>query len=336
MSPLSFLQRPARWLQAISHFKATHSVAPNFAYELCVQKLKPEEVSELDLRTWTVAVNGAEPVRDETMDRFAAKFGPCGFRYDSFCPGYGLAEATLKVTAVRKGETPKVLTVLRSSLERGRVLESGSAEGDSRNLVGCGTSMIDTRVVIVNPERFELCQPEEVGEIWLVGSTITRGYWNRPSETESTFGAHLADGKGPFLRTGDLGFVKDGALFITGRLKDLILIRGQNHYPQDIERVSEESHPALKKPGFCAAFSVEYNNEERLVVVQELGRPGADLDWDDIVGSIRQAISEEHDLQAYRIVLVKPGGVPRTTSGKVQRRACREAFLAGALPVLYE
>ncbi len=336
MSPLSFLQRPARWLQAISHFRATHSVAPNFAYELCAQKLKPEEISGLDLRCWTVAVNGAEPVRHETLDRFAAVFGPYGFRYDSFCPGYGLAEATLKVTAVRKGETPVVITVLRSALERGRVLTSGSGEGDSRKLVGCGSSMIDTRVAIVNPERFVLCQPEEVGEIWLAGSTITRGYWNRPGETESIFEAHLADGEGPFLRTGDLGFMKDGELFITGRLKDLILIRGQNHYPQDIERVSEQSHPALKKPGFCAAFSVEYNNEERLVVVQEVGRPGADLDWEDIVGSIRQAISEEHDLQAYRIVLVKSGGVPRTTSGKVQRRACREAFLAGTLPVLYE
>jgi len=336
MSPLSFLQRPARWLQAISHFRATHSVAPNFAYELCAQKLKPEEKSNLDLSCWKVAVNGAEPVREETLDRFAAAFAPCGFRYESFCPGYGLAEATLKVTAVRRGETPVICAVQRSALERGRIVPAEPGGSDSRRLVGCGGSMIDTKIAIVHPDKFTRCQPDEVGEIWLAGSTVTKGYWNRPDITESTFAARLADHEGPFLRTGDLGFLRDGELFITGRLKDLILIRGQNHYPQDIERASEQSHPALKKPGFCAAFSVELNNEERLVVVQEVGRAGADLDWEDIIGCIRQAISEEHDLQAYRVVLVKPGGVPRTSSGKVQRRACREEYLAGTLPVLYE
>ncbi len=336
MSPLSFLQRPVRWLQAISCYRATHSVAPNFAYELCVQKIKPEEKSGLDLSCWSVAVNGAEPVRQATLDRFAAAFAPNGFRYDSFCPGYGLAEATLKVTAVRKGETPVICTLDRPALEQDRVVPAVPGSSDSRSLVGCGSTMIDTRIAIVQPEKLILCQPDEVGEIWLAGSTVTRGYWNRIDETASIFAARLGNGQGPFLRTGDLGFIREGQLFITGRLKDMILIRGQNHYPQDIEKTSEESHPALKKPGFCAAFSVETNGEEKLVVVQEVGRPGMDLDWEDIIGSIRQAISEEHDLQAYKVVLVKTGGVPRTTSGKVQRRACREAYLSGTLPVLCE
>ncbi len=335
MSPLSFLQRPARWLQAISNFKATHTVAPNFAYDFCVQRIKPEEKAGLDLSSWKVAVNGAEPVRKETLDRFDQAFAACGFRYESFCPGYGLAEATLKVTAVRAGDAPVVLAVDRTALEHGRVAAAGFDAADSRRLVGCGRSMIDTRLVIVHPSTGVPCLPDEIGEIWLSGSTVTQGYWNRPEETDLAFKARLAGGEGPFLRTGDLGFLKDGELYVTGRIKDMILIRGQNHYPQDIEASSEKSHPALKRPGFCAAFSIDAKGEEKLVVVQEVDRSDG-LDFEDIIGAIRQAVSEEHDLQAYKVVLVKSGGVPRTSSGKVQRRACRDAYLAGELPLLSE
>ena len=318
MPPLAFLQRPVRWLQAISHFRATHSVAPNFAYELCVQRIKPEEQALLDLSSWVVAVNGAEPVRKETLDRFAGSFSSCGFRYDTFCPGYGLAEATLKVTAVKKGAAPAFCT------------------RTSRTFVGCGSSANGARVAIVHPERLALCGPDEEGEIWVSGASIAKGYWNRPDETDATFGARLATGEGPFLRTGDLGFIRDGELYIAGRLKDLIIIRGQNHHPNDIEKTSEQSHPGLKKPGCCAAFSVEISNAERLVVVQGVERLGTEEEFDEMAGSIRQAISEEHDLQAYKVVLVRSGDVLRTTSGKVQRQACRQAYLDGTLPVLYQ
>lgn len=335
MSPLSFLQRPVRWLQAISRYRATHSVAPNFAYELCAARVKSEEKAALDLSCWAVAVNGAEPVRKETLDRFADAFATCGFRYGSFCPGYGLAEATLKVTAARRGDAPVFYSVQKAWLERGRVVLA-EQDQDSRTLVGCGSTMIDTRIEIVNPENLIPCEPGQVGEIWLSGSTVAKGYWERVDETNSVFGACLATGKGHFLRTGDLGFLKDGQLYITGRLKDLIIIRGQNHYPQDIEKASEQSHPALKKPGFCAAFSIESSNEERLVVVQEVEHTGTERDWEEMVGSIRQAISEEHELQAYKVVLVRSGSIPRTSSGKIQRRACREEYLSGRLPVLQE
>ena len=335
MSPLSFLQRPARWLQAISRHKATHSVAPNFAYELCARRVKPEDMTGSDLSRWTVAVNGAEPVRKETLDRFAAAFAPYGFRYDTFCPGYGLAEATLKVTAARRGDGPALLTVQRTLLERNRVVAAQQGP-DSQTLVGCGGTTIDTEVRIVRPESLTACEPGEVGEVWVSGSTVARGYWNRPDETASTFGAHLAGGDGPFLRTGDLGFLKDGQLYITGRLKDLIIIRGQNHYPQDIEKSSEQSHAALRTQGYCAAFSIEFAGEERLVVVQEVDRRNIDHPWDEVVGSIRQAVSEEHELQVHKVVLVKSGSIPRTTSGKIQRNACRRAYLGGVLPVLHE
>lgn len=334
MSPLTFLQRPVRWLRAISAFKGTHSVAPNFAYELCVDRVRTEEKANLDLSSWSVAVNGAEPVRWETLERFAEAFSECGFRHNAFCPGYGLAEATLKVTASRSGEAPLVAHFLKAALEKGLVVPSEPDSPESRALVGCGSSMIDTRVRIVHPEEHVVCPPDQIGEIWLSGSAITRGYWNRQSESDATFDAHLADGEGPFLRTGDLGFISRGELFVAGRLKDMILIRGQNHYPQDIEKTVEQSHPALKKSGFCAAFSVEIQGEEKLVVVQEVERNGEEFDPEDLAGSIRQAVSEEHDLQVYRVVLVKSNTIPRTTSGKVQRRACREGYLAGTLAIV--
>jgi acyl-CoA synthetase (AMP-forming)/AMP-acid ligase II len=333
MSPLTFLQRPIRWLQAISNVRATHSVAPNFAYDFCAQRIKPEDKKSLDLSCWRVAVNGAEPVRKDTLDRFARAFAECGFRQESFCPGYGLAEGTLKVTAVKNGHKPVFLFVDKAALEQGKVKPVTPDSSNSRPLVGCGSSMIDSKIVIVDPATGAARGPDQVGEIWLSGSTVTRGYWNRPEETAATFLNRLADGNGPFLRTGDMGFLMEGELYVTGRMKDMILIRGQNHYPQDIEISAENSHPALKRAGHCAAFSIEANGEERLVVVQEVERSDG-LDLEDIMGAVRQAVAEEHDLQAYKVVLVRPGGVPRTSSGKVRRRACRDAWFAGELPLL--
>ena len=313
MSPLSFIQRPIRWLQAITQYRATHSVAPNFAYELCLRKVTPEDRNNLDLSSWAVAVNGAEPVRKETLDRFAEFFEPCGFRYSTFCPGYGLAEATLKVTATCRNETPATMVMPNNSV-----------------LVGNGRSMIGTQIAIVNPETRKRCFAHEAGEIWVSGPSVTAGYWNKPEVNAVTFDAHIADsGAGPFLRTGDLGFIEGDHLYVTGRLKDLIIIRGQNHYPQDIERTSEQSHPALRQPGYCAAFAIDAANEERLVVVQELERQSRTVETESLIGTIRQAISETHELQAYDVILVQAGTLPKTSSGKIQRQACKAAYLEG-------
>jgi acyl transferase domain-containing protein/acyl-CoA synthetase (AMP-forming)/AMP-acid ligase II/acyl carrier protein len=326
LSPLTLLKRPLRWLETISKYGVTHSSGPNFAFDHCVRKIRPEQCLHLDLSRWRVATIGAEPVRPETLDRFAEAFGPCGFRRETFRPAFGLAEATLAVT-LRPPEQPLVfLRVNKAALEQGRVAPAGQ-EG-ACVLTGCGTSLPDTEVVIVDPETRIPCEPDRVGEIWARNPSVALGYWCRPEESEEVFRARLADGEGPFLRTGDLGFSWQGVLFVTGRLKDLIIIRGQNHYPQDIEWSVGNSHPALR-PGGGAAFSVDVGGQERLVVVQEVTKDHRDHDRDEVVSAIRQAIAEQHDLRVHAVVLVR--SIPKTSSGKIQRRACRAAFLAGEL-----
>ena len=303
MPPVSFLQRPVRWLEAISRYSVTHSGGPNFAYDLCLRKITPEQRAALDLSSWTVAYNGAEPIRTETLDQFAAAFAPCGFRRSAFYPAYGLAEATLKVAGGQKGDAPSYLYVQASALEQNRIVELSEVEQNeaARPLVGLGRADIYTKVVIVDPETFVQCLPQQVGEIWLSGPSVTQGYWNRPNETETTFRAYAADtGNGPFLRTGDLGFLKDGQLFVTGRLKDLIIIRGRNHYPQDFELTMERSHAALK-PESGAAFSVDMRGEERLVLVQEL-QTRRHPNPDAIIENIRQSIAEIHEVQPAAVV----------------------------------
>jgi acyl-CoA synthetase (AMP-forming)/AMP-acid ligase II len=335
MAPTSFIQKPFRWLQAISRYRATHSGAPNFAYDLCVRKITSEQREALDLSNWCVAVNGAEPIRQETVQSFAETFSSCGFRWNTFCLGYGLAEATLKVTALRKTETPSFFRVKGSTLEQHHLIELSENEPGSRMIAGCGSTLLDTKIVIVNPTSLIQSLPDRVGEIWVLGSSIAQGYWERPKETESVFRAYLADtNEGPFLRTGDLGFIKDGELFVTGRLKDLIIIRGGNHYPQDIEQTVEKSHSVLRLNS-CAAFSVEMNGEEQVVVAQEVERRYLrNLNIDEVIGAIRQAIVEQHDLQVYAVLLLKTGSIPKTSSGKIQRQACRERFLTGSLDVV--
>ena len=276
LSPLAFLQRPVRWLQAISRTRATISGAPNFAYELCVRKITPEQRASLDLRSWAVAFNGAEPVQQATLERFSAAFASCGFRPEAFYPCYGLAEASLFVSGGCRSSSPVVLQVNSSALEHNRVIEVGPQDTGIRSLVGCGQVPPDQQIIIVDPEGLTRCPPNQVGEIWVTGPSVAQGYWNRPEDTVQTFGAHLSDTReGPFLRTGDLGFVKDGELFVTGRLKDLIIIDGSNHYPQDIEQTIEQtlerSHAPLR-PHSSAVFSVEQDGAECLVVMQEVER----------------------------------------------------------------
>ncbi len=335
MSPVAFLEKPLRWLQAISRYKATTSGGPNFAYELCVRKIKPEQRANLDLSSWEVAFNGSEPIRAETLERFAGTFSDCGFRREAFYPCYGMAETTLIVSGGFKTAPPVLQSVQAEALEQNRVVPACSDDDGSRTLVGCGQTLLDLQIVIAHPETLTRCGSHEVGEIWVSGKSVAQGYWRKSEETEKTFNAYLADtDEGPFFRTGDLGFLRDGELFITGRLKDVIIIRGRNYYPQDIELTVEKSHPALRS-GCGAAFAVEVKGQERLVVVQEVERSYfRKLDVNEVVGNIREMVAQEHDLQVYTVLLLKTGSIPKTSSGKIQRYACRNRFLTGSLDVV--
>ncbi|MBD0385262.1 MAG: fatty acyl-AMP ligase [Nostoc sp. C3-bin3] len=341
MSPVEFLQKPIRWLQAISRYKATTSGGPNFAYDLCIRKVTPEQLATLDLSSWEVAFTGAEPVRAETLEQFASTFAPCGFRKEAFYPCYGMAETTLIVTGGEKTALPITCNVEKAALEQNRIVKQPDDRKDSQIIVGCGQSPSDQKVIIVDPQSLTLCAPEQVGEIWVAGPSVAQGYWNQPEETEKTFNAYLADtnvnnsaASGPFLRTGDLGFLQDGELFITGRLKDVIIVRGQNHYPQDIELTVEKSHPSLRA-GCGAAFAIDFKNSERLVVVQEVERSYLrKLNVQEVIGQLRQAVAAHHGLEVFASVLVKTGSIPKTSSGKIRRQACRSAFLSGTLDVV--
>jgi acyl-CoA synthetase (AMP-forming)/AMP-acid ligase II/acyl carrier protein len=337
MSPASFIQKPVRWLKAISDYKATHSGAPNFAYDLCADKIKPEQRENLDLSRWEVTVNGAEPVRKQTLEKFNQAFAPCGFRWSTFYPGYGLAEATLKVSSARQNNSPTILTIQADSLAKNLIVEASAEDQFARTLVGCGSTVLNAKVVIVDPESLTQSPYAQVGEIWVSGPSIAQGYWGRFEETQRTFRAYLTNnGEGPFLRTGDLGFLKDGELFITGRIKDLIVIRGSNHYPQDIELTVEQSHPSLRS-GYSAVFSIDENQQERLVIVCEIERTHLrKLDADEVIRAICKAVSKEHELDVYAVLLLKTGSIPKTSSGKIQRQACRTQFSNNQLDVVRE
>ncbi|WP_163869378.1 MupA/Atu3671 family FMN-dependent luciferase-like monooxygenase [Myxococcus eversor] len=335
MSPISFLQRPLRWLEAISHFQATCSGGPNFAYDLCVRKATAEDRAKLKLGSWDLAFNGAEPVRRETLERFADAFAPCGFKSTSFYPCYGLAEATLIVTGGTQGEPVVHGRFTAEALEQGRAEAPTEATDNARvrTLVGAGISAPDQRVLIVHPETREPLGANAVGEVWVSGPSVAQGYWSRPEETAHAFGARLASGEGPFLRTGDLAFLSpEGQLFVTGRLKDLLIIRGRNLYPQDLELEAERAHRAIRA-GCCAAFSVDVEGEEKLVLAAEVDiRDG--FDASAVVSAVRRACAEQHAVHAHGVVLLVARSIPKTSSGKIQRRATKAAYLAGELEVV--
>ncbi|MGB3514062.1 MAG: fatty acyl-AMP ligase [Microcoleaceae cyanobacterium] len=346
MSPLMFLQSPVRWLQAISQHQGTTSGGPNFAYDLCVRKIKPEQIQTLDLSSWEVAFNGAEPISAEVLERFARTFEVCGFRREAFYPCYGMAEATLIISGGNKLAPPVKTTIAANALEKNQIVLVSQTE-KTKTLVGCGQTLPDQQIKIVHPEKLTLCAEGEVGEIWVSGPSIAQGYWHKLEETKQTFEAYIVDTptQEPFMRTGDLGFLETGELFVTGRLKDVIIINGRNHYPQDIEWTVEQSH-SLIRPGCTAGFSVEVAGEEHLVLVAEVERNFRELlrrngkydtensdNSQDLIKSIQGAVSRNHDLQIYQLLLLKPGAIPKTSSGKVQRYACRDGFLAGTLQV---
>ncbi len=333
MPPVAFIKKPILWLKAISDYQGTHSGAPNFAYALCVEKTTPEQRNQLDLSSWSMALNGAEPVRADVLEKFAQAFEVSGFNRRAFCPGYGMAEATLKISAVCARDKPTYLHIDATALEQNYVVEVPDEKHlGKRTLVGCGRSKIDTKIIIVNPQTCYRSASEEIGEIWASGGSIASGYWNRTEETQETFQAYLKDtGEGPFLRTGDLGFFRNGELFVIGRIKDLIIIRGQNYYPQDIEMTVQKSHPSLRL-NCGAAFTVEVKGEEKLVIVQEVERIYLrKLNVQEVVGNIIQAVTAQHGLQVYATVLVKTASIPKTSSGKIQRHACKIGFLNRSL-----
>ncbi|HEY9646114.1 MAG TPA: fatty acyl-AMP ligase, partial [Chroococcidiopsis sp.] len=372
MSPIDFVQKPLRWLQAVSHYQATTSGGPNFAYDLLCRQVTDAQLATLDLSHWQVAFCGAEPVRLDTLERFATKFAPCGFRREAFYPCYGMAEATLFISGGSRAEFPRTVTVDGAALAENRVVvvdspspnvaaasgltssasptatpesSSASEEECDRLLVSCGHAWLDGQLAIADPDSQRRCAADQVGEIWVASAGIGSGYWQQPEETERTFGAYLSDtGEGPFLRTGDLGFLHQGELFITGRLHDVMVFWGLNHYPQHIEETVARCHPGFLDNG-TAAISVTVDGEARLVIVQEIERRYCSalrngkterLTVSEVVEVIRWQVFEQHFVDVYAIALVKPGAIPRTSSGKVQRSACRAAFTNGSLETLDE
>lgn len=332
MNPATFARHPYRWLKAISDYQATTTGGPNFAYDLCVARIKPEERAQLDLSHWNLALNGAEPVRHETLQQFAKVFAPCGYRPETAYPSYGMAEGTATVTGPADFAPPFALTLDRQALARRKIVLN-QPDATSVTLVSCGPVMPDEDICIVNPDTLTPCPPHEVGEIWVSGPSIAQGYWQRAADTDRDFKAQLAEPNGRFyLRTGDLGFVHEGNLFIAGRLKDVIIIRGVNHYPEDIEQTIAHCHPAVR-PGGGAAFAVETNGQEQLVLLQEVN-PKRMSDPEPVFAHIRQVLAEAHDIHANAIVLIKPGTLLKTSSGKIRRRANRDAFLTNDLETI--
>lgn len=357
MAPTDFLQRPLRWLQAISDYRGTLTSAPNFAYEYCLQRISAQDLPKLDLSCWEGAVNAAETVRSDTIERFTRFFATCGFPQNGFRPSYGLAEATLVVTSTYKKDPPCCIkTVSMQRLEENVLEIASESEQAIKTIVGCGRPAGKQHIVIVDPETLQRCESTHVGEIWISGPSVAQGYWRRPQETAEFFQAYLATGEGPFLRTGDLGAIWEDNLFITGRKKDLIILGGRNLYPQDIELTVEQAHPAIRS-GCCAAFAFEQGGEERLIILAEIDhryRPPtvvvslslegdsvakktsdlaefSQVNMQEIVKHVRRDVSEHHGVRAHQVLLLKIGGVLKTSSGKVQRQACSQAFLQGTL-----
>ena len=332
MPPLSFLQSPLKWLQAISKYKANVSGGPNFGYDLCVERITEEEIKSLDLSSWRIAYNGAEPIKANSLRRFQEKFAACGFGKNNYLPCYGMAENTLFITG-RLGNL-ETLTVNSKILEtEHRVVECSSDLDVAREHVSCGTTYGNHKVLIVDPKTHEKLEEGQVGEIWVAGDSVAKGYWNRPELNEKMFNARVvnSDEKATFLRTGDLGFVSKGNLFVTGRLKDIIIIRGRNYYPQDIEYSIEKSHEAINPQGAAAFLTMDEGNEAIALAVEIKRTALRTVDYKEVFFAIRRTVRKYYDVDVKFISLVKPMTLPKTSSGKIRRFACKEAFESNKL-----
>jgi acyl-CoA synthetase (AMP-forming)/AMP-acid ligase II len=341
MSPAAFLQRPSRWLAAISRHRGTHSGGPNFAFDLCSRRVADDDRAGLDLASWQVAFNGSEPIRQDTLDAFTRAFAPCGFRARAFRPAYGLAEATLLVSSTDADEPVDALHVGRDALSAGRVIPVSSADQPDRagsvTLVSCGRARGGMKVAIVDPVARTRCAPGTVGEIWVRGGSVTAGYWRRGAETAAAFEAMLADdSRHTYLRTGDLGFLASGRLYVTGRIKDVLIVRGVKHYPQDLERSIEEIDPAIR-PGCAAVFAMRSDGDEIAAAIElDLPKHSAadDAMLNQLLDRVRTSVVQMHGVQLSAVALLAPGSIPKTTSGKLQRFACREGLASGMLQTL--
>jgi acyl-CoA synthetase (AMP-forming)/AMP-acid ligase II len=351
MSPMDFLIKPVRWLRAISHYNIANTASPNFGYEYSTRRIKPEECGGLDLSHWVIAGNGGEPVLQQTLEAFSKKFGPYGFRPQTFMPCYGMAESVLFVAGLKSmSEPPKVLTLSATDLETHTVSVLADNEPGGRNIVSCGSPGSGHQVIAVDPVTLTRAKPNHIGEMWVKGPSVPGAYWGLPEESAATFEGYLADTKeGPFLRTGDLGMVADGEIYLTGRLKDLIIIAGRNHYPSDIELTVQQSGAPVR-PGACAAISEPVNGAEELVIIAEVderklpadalsgGMESESMDefWASAVKTIRGAVSMWHGLSVQSVVFVKPRSLEKTSSGKPRRRHYQKLFLKGDLDVVHE
>lgn len=330
MAPHTFLRRPLRWLRAISEHRASTSGGPNFAFELCLRRIGVEQRAELDLSSWEVAFNGAEPVRAETIDAFSERFAACGFRREAFYPCYGLAEATLMVASRVKTRPVPIRAFDGARLAEGDAVAAVAEDSGAKRVVGCGRPGRDSRVVIVDPVARTRLPAGRVGELWVAGAGVADGYWERPRETRSVFGARLADSdEGPFLRTGDLGFLLDDELFVTGRIKELVIVHGRNHHPLELELACEQAVPSLR-PGCGAAFTYERDGRSRIGIVYEILDEHSP-DHDATIVAIRKAVAQAIGAQVDAVVLARARTIPKTASGKVQRRLCGAMFAAGKL-----
>jgi len=335
LSPSGFMQRPLTWLRAISHYRAEITASPNFAYDLCVARLRADQMEGVDLSSWKIILVGAEPIRAPTIEKFIETFSPYGLAPRAMNPGFGMAEATLIVSMSPVGAGHDTRMLSRNALQANAIRDPDE-RGDAHVLVGCGYPIPDSRLAIVDPQTLRRLPANTVGELWIEGPHVARAYWENPDASAASLHARIEGESGEWLRSGDLGFLDStGQLFITGRIKDLIIIRGSNHYPQDIELTVERAHPALRQNG-GAVFSVpDERGEETLVVVQEVERTARNrIDPDEITGIIREAVTTEHELFARHIVLIRPQTLPKTTSGKVQRSLTRKLWLEGRLDYL--
>ncbi|GHH60159.1 fatty acyl-AMP ligase [Kitasatospora indigofera] len=335
MSPVSFLKRPFRWLQMIDQYKVTVGGGPNFAYDLCLRRVTDEQLATLDLSSWVAACNGAEPIRAETLRAFAERFAPAGFRAESFFPCYGMAETTLLVSGTPLGQAPVERTADAVALERGELLAAGP-DAPARTLVSSGI-IEDFDVRIVEPQSLAQQPDGHVGEIWIKGDSVAPGYWARPETNKEIFDAGIAGTEGPdaagWLRTGDLGVLDEGQLYVTGRLKEMVIINGRNLYPHDVERAVQAMDPALGA-GAGSVFAVD-TDREHLVVVQEVRATAVSTDLPTLLAGIRQLVGKEFNVPAGNVLLVRPGTIRKTTSGKIQRTLMRKLFLDGAITALH-
>ncbi len=335
MSPLSFLQKPLRWLEAITTYRGTYAAAPNFAYDFCVKRIRAEQKNALDLRSWRFALNGAEPIRAETLRNFVEAFAPCGFAREAFFPAYGLAEATVFVSGAAVNQAPKVLQVSRLALQKGvlKPCSEASEQRDVEELVSVGQTYGGGKLCVVHPDSLKTLPEGEIGEVWLQSDSVGQGYWKKPERSREVFEATLAgasSGAEKWLRTGDFGTLYKGHLYITGRRKDVIILHGENHYPQRFERLAETAHDGFRK-GCNAAFGVlDEKGEEKVVIIQEV-RDNTSQSIAALTQALQEQVTEATRIPLHDVVLVRAGQIPKTSSGKVRRQETRQRYQKGKL-----